>query len=111
MIEIGRGDVVFFGERGEHSGKLRPGVVVQRDATLADAPSVTLCGITSDAMPTNLARVPVMPSPDNGLDRPSYVMIDKLASISRKRVRQVFGKLTTDEMAAVDHALKIWLEL
>jgi mRNA-degrading endonuclease toxin of MazEF toxin-antitoxin module len=38
-------------------------------------------------------------------------MIDKLASISRKRVRQVFGKLTTDEMAAVDHALKIWLEL
>jgi mRNA interferase MazF len=111
MIDLHRGNVVFYGERGEFTGKLRPGVVVQRESTLEDAPSVTLCGITTTAMPTNAARVPVMPSPENGLNTPSFVMIDMIASISRQRVRQVFGQLGQDEIAAVDHALRTWLEL
>jgi mRNA interferase MazF len=111
MTELNRGDVVYFGERGEYTGKLRPGVIVQRGTTLDDAPSVTLCGITSTAMPTNVARVPVMPSPENGLDVPSFVMIDKIASIGRSRVRRVFGQLAQDELAAIDNALRIWLEL
>lgn len=111
MTELHRGDVVFYGERGEYQGKLRPGVVVQRNATLGAAPSVTICGITSTAVPTNIARVAVMPSPTNGLDVPSYVMVDKIASISRARIRTIFGALAPDEMLAVDRALKLWLEL
>jgi mRNA interferase MazF len=111
MIELNRGDIVYFGERGEYSGKLRPGVVVQRQATLADAPSVTLCGITSLPMPTNAARVAIAPSATNGLEQPSYIMIDKIASISRGRVRQVFGTLGRDEAATLDTALRLWLEL
>ena len=111
MIELHRGDVVYYGERGEFSGKLRPGVVVQREATLSDATSVTLCGMTSTAIPTNVARISILPSPENGLETASYVMIDKVATISRNRVRQVFGRLGPDEIAAVNHALRMWLEL
>jgi mRNA interferase MazF len=111
MIDLHRGDIVFFGERGEFTGKLRPGVVVQRESTLEAAPSVTLCGITTAVMPTNAARVPISPSPENGLEAPSFVMIDKIASISRQRVRRVFGQLAQDEISAVDRALRIWLEL
>ena len=111
MIELHRGDVVYYGERGEFSGKLRPGVVVQREATLVEAASVTLCGITSTAIPTNVARIAILPSSENGLDVASYVMIDKIATITRGRVRQVFGRLGSDEIAAVDHALRMWLEL
>jgi mRNA interferase MazF len=111
MIELHRGDVVFFGERGEFTGKLRPGVVVQREATLADAPSVTLCGITTRPMPTHAARVAIAPSIEHGLEQPSYVMIDKVVSIGRARVRRVLGKLGADEITAVDEALRTWLEL
>lgn len=111
MIELHRGDVVYFGERGEYSGKLRPGVIVQREATLADAPSITLCGLTSTPIPTNGARISVLPSVDNGLEAASFVMIDKIASISKRRIRHVFGRLSPDELASVDHALRIWLEL
>ena len=111
MIELHRGDVVFYGERGEFSGKLRRGVVVQHNATLVEAPSITLCGITSTSIPGNSARVSVVPSPQNGLELHSFVMIDKIASIGRISVRQVFGRLDPDDMVAVDRALRNWLEL
>ena len=111
MIELHRGDVVYYGERGGFTGKLRPGVVVQREATLEVAPSITLCGITNTSMPTNAARIAIAPSPENGLEAPSYIMIDKIASIGRHRVRQVFGQLGQDEIEAVDRALRTWLEL
>lgn len=111
MTELQRGHVVYFGERGEFSGKLRPGVIVQRGSTLANSPSITLCGITTHAMPTNAARVAVSPSPENGLDLPSSVMIDKIATIGRARIKRIFGQLGPDEMSAVDTALRQWLEL
>ena len=111
MIELHRGDVVYYGERGEFTGKLRPGLVVQRDVTLANAPSVTLCGITSTPMPSHASRVPVSPSPLNGLDAPSYIMVDKIVSVSRARIRRVFGKLEPDVGLTVDTALRRWLDL
>ncbi|MFD1611739.1 type II toxin-antitoxin system PemK/MazF family toxin [Sphingomonas tabacisoli] len=111
MIELRRGSVVYYGERGEFTGKLRPGVVVQRDSTLADAPSVTLCGLTSNAMPSHIARVPLVANDTNGLDQLSFVMVDKVVSIGRARIRRLFGQLSMDEMAQVDRALRLWLDL
>jgi mRNA interferase MazF len=111
MTELRRGDVVYYGERGEFSGKLRPGVVIQRNATLEDAPSITICGITSTAIPDKLARVALIPSPANGLEMASFVMVDKIASIRRQRVRQIFGRLDPEDLIAVDRALRLWLDL
>ena len=111
MTELRRGDVVHYGERGEFTGKLRPGVIVQHSATLADAPSITLCGLTSTQVPANNARVAVIPSVGNGLDRDSFVMVDKIASIGRGRIRQVFGQLDPSDIDAVDKALRSWLQL
>jgi mRNA interferase MazF len=111
MIELKRGDIVLYGERGEYTGKLRPGVVVQRDSTLQDAPSVTLCGLTSFAMPTHRSRIAISPSPDNGLDQHSYVMIDKIVSISRPRIREIVGKMGADEIEMINTGLRRWLEL
>ena len=111
MIELRRGSVVFFGERGEFTGKLRPGVIVQRHSSLDVAASVTLCGLTSEATAGNIARVAISPTTANGLDRPSWVMIDKVASIGRQRIRDVFGILSEDDLSSVDRALRHWLDL
>ena len=111
MTELKRGDIVLYGERGEYTGKLRPGVVVQRESTLEDAPSVTLCGFTSFPMPTHGSRIAISPSAENGLDQPSFIMIDKIVSISRPRVREIVGKLNKDEVEMMNTALRRWLEL
>lgn len=111
MIELRRGSIVLYGERGEYTSKLRPGVVVQRESTLAEAPSVTLCGITSFAVPTVSSRIMVVPDAENGLDELSFVMIDKIVSISRPRVRALIGLIDIDNMALIDAALRRWLNL
>jgi mRNA interferase MazF len=111
MTELRRGSVVYYGERGEFTGKRRPGVIVQRDSTLADSPSITLCGLTSNPMPSHLARVPIVPDGVNGLEQLSFVMIDKVVSIGRARIRHLFGQLGVDEMKQVDRALRLWLDL
>ena len=111
MIELRRGAVVLYAERGEYTGKLRPGIVVQRNSTLVDAPSVTLCGLTSQPMPNHDARIVVVPDAGNGVDRVSFVMIDKVVSIGRARVREVVGLIDAETMLGVDRALKLWLEL
>ena len=111
MTDLRRGAVVLYAERGEYTGKLRPGIVVQRNSTLADAPSVTLCGLTSQAMPSHDARIVVVPDDDNGVDHVSFAMIDKVVSISRPRVREVVGQIDAETMRRIDYALKLWLEL
>ena len=111
MTELARGAIVLFGERGEFTGTPRPGVVVQRHSTLADSPSITLCGLTTTATSGNPVRIAIPPTAANGLKALSFVMIDKLASISRNRIREMIGELEHDEMVAVDTALRRWLDL
>jgi mRNA-degrading endonuclease toxin of MazEF toxin-antitoxin module len=38
-------------------------------------------------------------------------MIDKLGAIGRDRVRQRIGRLSALQMASVDEALRLWLDL
>lgn len=111
MIELARGAIVLFAERGDYTSKPRPGVIVQRDATLSDAPSVTLCGVTTQAIGANAARIVLMPSDENGLLKPCYVMIDKVASIRRDRIRERVGLLHAEYMREIDIALRRWLDL
>lgn len=111
MTELRRGSIALFSERGEFTSKLRPGLIVQRETTLAESPSITLCGITTFIMPTNASRIMLAPDPSNGLDELSFVMIDKIISIGRKRIRAIVGQLDADSLAAVDTALRRWLDL
>ena len=56
-------------------------------------------------------RLTVHPSPDNGLDRPSQVMVDKIMTVSREKVRDVIGRLEDKSMVEVNRALALWVGL
>ena len=65
-----------------YASKARPVVIVQSDE-IVGFDSVVLCLMTtfeSSGMPT---RVRVESSAENGLERTSFVMTDKIASVSR----------------------------
>lgn len=111
MTDLCRGSIALYSERGEYTSKLRPGLIVQRESTLADSPSVTLCGITTFVMPAIASRIMLVPDSENGLDALSFVMIDKIVSISRPRIRAIVGKIDADSMTRVDAALRRWLDL
>lgn len=109
-MEVKRGDVVTCAAPGDY-GKPRPAVVVQSDLFNPTHASITLCPITSNLQTVPLFRLNLSPSADNGLKKPSQIMIDKINSQPSKRIGSVIGRLSADQMRAVDAALRLWMGL
>ena len=102
-----RGDLVTHAGPGDYSKKPRPALVVQSDRLLA-SDSVLLCLLTSDEdEPAGLPRVVVAPTPGNGLQRPSYVMVEKLITARRTKCGKVIGRLEKDVMDQINAALAL----
>ena len=111
MQSLRRGTVVTLASSGVDGGQPRPAVVVQADRWLQAHPSVTLCPLTSTLMEAPLVRIPVEPSPRNGLRKPSQLMVDKLFTVPMEAVGAVVGQLEPQALIELDLALRGWLEL
>ena len=64
--------------------------------------------ISSTLVDAPLVRLAVEPSAENGLRRPSQVMIDKAMTVRRDRVGAPFGRLEADTMVAVNRSLALF---
>ena len=84
-----RGDLVTVAIQGAY-GKPRPALVIQSDL-FAEHPAVTILPVTSELRDTPLFRIGVVPSAENGLRKPSQVMVDKPQSVPRENVGVVIG--------------------
>lgn len=62
--------------------------------------------MTSELRDTPLFRIQVNPDESNGLPQ---VMADKVQTISREKIGDVFGHLAEEEMLAVSRALAVIL--
>jgi mRNA interferase MazF len=102
-----RGDLVTVAIQGAY-GKPRPALVIQSDL-FAEQPSVTILPETSELRDTPLFRIGVAPSAENGLRKPSQVMVDKPQSVPREKVGVVIGHLDDETRLAVDRALAVFL--
>lgn len=109
-MELSRGAVVTYA--GGPYGKPRPAVVVQNDLALIEPPSVTLCPITTFAIPdTDDFRIPLSPDEHNGLQRESFIMSDKLITLPVQRIGPVIGRLDESSMKRLAVALRFWIDV
>jgi mRNA interferase MazF len=104
---VRRGDLVTVVVKGDY-GKPRPALVIQSDL-FAEHPSVTVLPITSEIRATPLFRLAVKLEPNNGLKKPSQIMVDKCLTVPREKLGKVFGRLNDSEMLAVNRALALFL--
>lgn len=111
VTDLRRGDVVVVASKGAYSGKPRPAVVVQANRWLQGHPSVTLCPITSTLVEAPLFRIPLDPSPGNGLRQASQLMADKLFTVPVGAIGGVVGRLTDQSIAALAVAMRGWFDL
>ena len=103
-----RGDLAIAVAPGDY-GKPRSVLILQSDAFGGTA-SVIVALITSDQRSTAaLFRKSIMPSDQNGLREPSDIMIDKLLTLPREKVRKTIGRLSSTEMAEINAALALLL--
>lgn len=102
-----RGDVVTVALQGDF-GKPRPALVIQADAYSAHT-SVTVLPITGTRIDAPLLRVALAPSADNGLTRPSHVMVDKPMTVRRDRLGKVLGHVVPEDLLEIDRCLAVFL--
>ena len=102
-----RGDLVMVAMQGDF-GKPRPALVIQSDL-FQEHPTLTILPITSTLIDAPLLRVTVQPAPNNGLHKPSQIMIDKSMTIKHDKISATIGKLDTDTIIEVDRRLVLFL--
>jgi mRNA interferase MazF len=107
---IERGDICLVAIPGD-SGKPRPAVVVQTDLLNATHASIIVCLLTSHVIDAAAFRLDLDPEPSTGLETRSQIMVDKLATVRRDRVRDRIGALDDDVRLRLDRALALVLGL
>lgn len=87
-------------------GKPRPAVVIQANRlTESGVESILVCQMTSDLQPAGIRRITVVPTPDNGLLKPSQIMVEKIFAAKRAKCGAVMGAMDEVSMDALDDAL------
>lgn len=102
-----RGDFVTVTMQGGF-GKPRPAVVIQANP-FSEHASVTVLPITSTLVAAPLLRVTVQPNTENGLQKPSQVMVDKTMTVVREKVGPAFGRIDADVLVEVERCLAVFL--
>ncbi|PWC10282.1 type II toxin-antitoxin system PemK/MazF family toxin [Brenneria corticis] len=102
-----RGDFVTIAVQGDF-GKPRPALVIQADH-FSESASVTVLPVTGALVAAPLLRIEVKPTADNGLQKLSQVMIDKIITVRREKVGPVFGSIDADSLVEVERSLALFL--
>lgn len=102
-----RGDFVTIAMQGDF-GKPRPALVIQADQFDEHA-SVTVLPVTSTLVAAPLLRITVQPGIDNGLQKPSQVMVDKAMTVKRDKIGPSFGRIDANTMIEVERCLAVFL--
>lgn len=113
-MKLDRGAVVLLDLNptvGHEQRGVRPCVVVSDPDVVSDQGFPLLCIVPVTGTPGEGALYPELSPGRSGLTKKSYVLIDHLRSVDKRRVRRVFGAIASAEMAAVDDGLALFLGL
>ena len=102
-----RGDFVTVALQGD-IGKQRPALVIQSDQYDQHA-TVTILPVTGTLIAAPLFRITVRPSRENGLQKPSQVMVDKAMTVKRDKLGQSIGRIEADAMVDIERSLAVFL--
>ena len=89
----------------------RPCIAVSDPTVNADQRFPLIAVVPVTATRGEGALYPELSPGKSGLIKTSYALVDHLRSIDKRRLRRVFGRITVDELAAIDQGLELFLGL
>ncbi len=113
-MKVDRGTVVLVELSptvGHEQGGARPCIAVSDPAVNADQRFPLIAVVPVTGTPGVGALYPELSPGKSGLLKTSYALIDHLRSIDKRRIHRVFGRVTKDELAAIDQGLELFLGL
>ena len=103
-----RGEIWTVAGGRDYTGKPRPAVIIQDDRFDA-TDSVTLCVFTSDPTEAPLFRILIQPNERNGLEASSRIIVDKITTVRKARIRDRIGRLDEEDVVRLNHAILVFL--
>jgi len=91
-----RGELWTLQDRN-YTSKARPVVIVQANSE-SNFDSVILCLFTTFDSENIFTRIKIEPTAENGLEKISYVMTEKIVTVEKTMLGRYIGKLSNDEM-------------
>ena len=102
-----RGDLVTIAMQGDF-GKPRPALIIQANQ-FGEHVTVTVLPVTGTLVAAPLLRITLQPSAENGLQKPSQVMVDKAMTIKRDKAGPTFGRIDVNALVEVERCLAVFL--
>jgi len=91
---------------GSEQGGVRPVLIIQNDVGNRYSPTVIVAAVTSslkkNALPTHIDI-----GEFSGLSKRSYILLEQLRTLDKRRLRNKVGRLPEEVMRQVDEALRI----
>ena len=113
-MKLDRGTIVlveFDPTVGHEQRGIRPCIAVSDPEVNADQRFPLIAVVPVTGTPGEGALYPQLSPGKSGLTKPSYALVDHLRSVDKRRIRRIFGRIATDELAAVDEGLGLFLGL
>jgi mRNA interferase MazF len=105
---VKRGEIWTVAGGKDYAGKPRPAVILQDDR-FSGTESITICAFTSEAIEAPLFRLRVEPNDSNGLRTVCRLMVDKLTTVPKSKMRVRIGRLADDDMFRLTRAVLVFL--
>ena len=102
-----RCDLVSIAVQGDF-GKPRSALVIQSDNFDSHA-TVTVLLVSDTLVDAPLFRITVQPTPGNGLQKASQIMVDKVMTVKRDKIGAAFGSLDSIHMLEIERCLTVFL--
>jgi mRNA interferase MazF len=103
-----RGEIWTVAGGKDNAGKPRPVVIVQDDR-FDKTNSITVCAFTTDPTDAPLFRLVVEASEDNGLRAVCRLMVDKITTVPKSKIRTRVGRLAAQDIVRLNRAILVFL--
>ena len=113
-MKVDRGAVVLVEldpTTGHEQRGTRPCVVVSDPAVNTDQRFPLIAVVPITGTPGQGALYPALLPGRSGLAKASGALVDQVRSVDKRRLRRVFGRVSREELAAIDQGLELFLGL
>ena len=106
--ELKRGEIWTVAGGSDYAGKPGPVVVIQDDR-FDKTDSITVCAFTTDPTDAPLFRLAIEPSENNGLRAVCRLMVDKITTVPKSKIRTRVGRLADEDIVRLNRAILVFL--
>jgi len=96
---------------GHEQQGTRPCIVVSEPDVASSQRYPMICVVPITRTPGQGPLYPALDPDGSGVTIRSYVLIDQLRCVDKRRVRQVYGTVSPQSLAAIDEGLQLFLGL